>query len=100
MKICAVVPAYMKPAFHDTRGHIEQIRSHGSRTAQGAAGFLCKLEQRRLAQNLIELAEVIEPDLCLRAQPCCRFVAAAQVTQEAVTYSAVRHGLQLLFDEP
>ncbi|MNZ72264.1 hypothetical protein D3C78_906390 [compost metagenome] len=69
------------------------------RVMSGTDGLIQGLEQRVAAKALIELAQVVEGDRCLRQ---CRHLLPAriigQVAQHAIAQPLVRHGTQLLFD--
>ncbi|MNI08817.1 hypothetical protein D3C73_618660 [compost metagenome] len=64
-----------------------------------ADGFIQWMEQRVRTEALVELAEVVEGNRCLRQR---RHAAAnrliGEVTQHAMTQAFVRHGTQLFLD--
>ncbi|MNI71038.1 hypothetical protein D3C73_1268900 [compost metagenome] len=58
-----------------------------------------RLEQRRTVELLVELAEVVEGDACLRQRGHALAPGViSQVTQHAVALAFVRHLAQLLLD--
>src|SRR5437764_12562228 len=100
MDSLAVAPRPLQPAARHKPEDLQQIRAGSPQAASGSDGLPDQTKWRRLGENLIKLAQVVETHLGLGERPQDRrdFHVPPQVAQQPVADAMVRDAAQLFFD--
>src|SRR5690242_21488941 len=94
MNRAAVVPVHLQLTTGYEAVDLDEVLARAQRTARGARAFRSTHQPAALADYLVQLSEIVKAHLCFNSV----LQLAAEVLQQAVTDTALRHASQLLFD--